>query len=123
VSEAETQIKQHPISERSDNEIFYDEEIAPRLRELGKMCEEREMSLVADVEFSPGNTASTRYMQADAGFKMQLSYMASKAAGNDDALVLGIYKTMKKTSQIGVSIYFTLIDRWSNEETCMLCGK
>ena len=43
----------------TDNEIIYDDEIAPALLEIAKRCGERGMSFVANVEFSPGDTGST----------------------------------------------------------------
>ena len=59
-----------PDHERGENEIFYDEVIAPKLAEVAKLCQDRNMSIVADVEYEPGEPGSPRVLQESPGAKM-----------------------------------------------------
>lgn len=70
----------------SDNEKFYDEEIALKLLELARQCHARGMSFVANVEYDPGETASTVQLTESAGFKLRLTAWAARCHGNVDSL-------------------------------------
>lgn len=69
------------------SEAFYDREIAPTLMELAKKCEAEGLSLVAMVEFEPGDTGSTYTVREHAGASLQLARMAMQAGGNADELI------------------------------------
>jgi hypothetical protein len=77
------------------NEGFYDTEIAPKMRELARQCEERGMSFVASVEFAPGETGETATIREDAGFKTRLTFAAMIAHGNVDSLFFWLIKHAK----------------------------
>jgi len=103
-----------PDHERSENEIYYDDVIAPKLAEIAKMCEARGMSMVCDVEYDPGETGSTRFMQPTAGAKLKIAYAASRCRGNVDALIMGINNMMREEGSLDVSIYMKLIEDRKN---------
>lgn len=101
-----------PDHVRSENETYYDDVIAPKLAEVAKLCGERKMSIVCDVEYEPGETGSTRLVQEGAGAKMFISFCASRCRGNIDAFIMNIYNRMEKRDELGVSIYMKLIENW-----------
>ena len=109
-----------PDHERSENEVYYDEVIAPKLAEVAKLCGAREMSIVADVEYEPGETGHTRLVQKDPGAKMFISYVASCCGGNIDRFIMGVYNHMEKRGELGVSIYMKLIENWKKGKTGIL---
>lgn len=51
----------------SEREKFYDENIAPELMRLGKMCLDSGLSFVAGVEWEPDEVGRTACLQKDAG--------------------------------------------------------
>ncbi len=77
---------------RCVSEEYYDEEIAPALRDVASKCEAWGMSIVAMVEWEPGETGSTRALAAGRGFGMELVQAAVSAQGNVDALVFAIMR-------------------------------
>lgn len=71
------------------NEEFYDTEVGPKLAELARACEARGMSFVSSVEYEPESTAETFSLIKGHSVKITLAYMAIKAHGNLDSLVIG----------------------------------
>ena len=53
----------------SDLEKFYDEEIAPKLKEVGELCVKRGMPFLALVEFD-GDIGETSFRPYNEGLKM-----------------------------------------------------
>ena len=80
----------------SEKEKLYDDEIAPALLALGKQCEQHGFSLVAVVEWEPGETARTVTLQAGASFKLKLVELAARCCGNVDAMFMGLMKYAKE---------------------------
>ena len=58
------------LPEVSEDEAWYDAEIAPALAALAKLCHERGMSFIAAVEYQPGDRGGTYYLTEDAGLQM-----------------------------------------------------
>ena len=79
----------------SDGERYYDEVIAPALMEVGRLCEERGIALVATVEYAPGERGSTMTLPEGAGLEMQILRMCANAGRNIDALMIGITRYCK----------------------------
>ena len=50
-----------------EREQFYDREIAPTLLELARKCQDNGLSMVAMVEWEPGETGRTACLAAGAG--------------------------------------------------------
>ena len=76
--------------ERSENERWYDEEIAPALLALGKRCEERGMSFIANVEYGPEERGATYSLTKDAGLGMWMVYLCAQTVPNVDAYVMNL---------------------------------
>jgi hypothetical protein len=75
-----------------EREAFYDREIAPVLLELGRKCQDNGLSLVAVVEWAPGDTGRTANICEGAGIGLRMTHMAAQAAGNADALIMALMK-------------------------------
>lgn len=76
----------------SENERFYDDIIAPRLHQLAEECKQRGMSFVANVEYDPGDTASTILLTENSGYHARLMCAAAESGGNIDSLIFAIMK-------------------------------
>lgn len=74
----------------TDNEKFYDDDIAPALREISKKCEQRGMSLLALVEYDAGERGRTTLLQPDAGLEMIMATLCAKAGANIDSYMIGL---------------------------------
>lgn len=75
-----------------EREDFYDREVAPVLRELAKKCQDAKISLVAMVEWEPGETGRTATIRGDAGFGLRMAHAAMQARGNVDSLIFAIQR-------------------------------
>lgn len=74
----------------TDNEAWYDAEIAPALAALATRCHERGMAFLATVEYQPGELGDTRYMTKDAGLAMQMLALCQATAPNVDRYVIAL---------------------------------
>lgn len=83
----------------SDEEAWYDAEIAPALAALAERCHARGMSFVSVVEYQPGDRARTRYLTADAGLAMQMVDLAAATVPNVDCYVMNLRKLCKERGQ------------------------
>lgn len=79
-----------------DREAFYDAEIAPALLALGKKCQDNGLSIVAEVEWLPGEGGTTATLQSGSGVGIRLVHLAAKARGNVDALILALMRHGKE---------------------------
>ncbi len=87
------------LPEVSEDEAWYDAEIAPALADLAKRCNERGMSFVAVVEYQPGDRAGTYMMTEDAGLSMHMVSLCSRTAPNVDAYVMNLKRHCKAVGQ------------------------
>lgn len=92
-----------------DRETLYDKEIAPKLAELAKLCEDSGLSFAASVEWEPGHTGETMTLQAERGIKMNLAAWAIRCHGNVDALITQILKHGNEHGHN--SIYLSVLNR------------
>lgn len=76
----------------SDNEQFYDDEIAPALLEIAHKLQARGMAMVATVEYAPGERGSTYQLPTDRGFEMDLLHALSRAGKNIDSFLLAVIR-------------------------------
>lgn len=81
---------------KEEREAFYDKEIAPALFALARKCEDFDMSMVATVEWYPGETGRTATVRENASIVMQMARMGAEALGNADALILGLKRYGEK---------------------------
>lgn len=76
----------------SEREAFYDREIAPVLMELAGKCQDNGLSIVAMVEWEPGETGRTVALAGDSGFGIRMADAAMRAHGNVDSLIFALMK-------------------------------
>lgn len=74
------------------SEDWYDKEIAPKLMELCKACNEHGMSFVAVVEYEPGKIAQTRQLTESAGLEVTMVMHCANTAPNVDGYVIGLIR-------------------------------
>lgn len=70
------------------NEKFYDEQIAPLLAEVGRLCESRGFSFVAGVEYEPGQIGSTRVWEEYPSLPIVMLWWSIVCNGNFDLFVM-----------------------------------
>lgn len=88
-------------------EAEYDEKIAPLLMEVGKICEDLGMSIVARVEWAPGEYGLTVCGNGESsGVDQRLAFMAAACRGNIDSLFIGLRKAGIDMSQSIVASMF-----------------
>ena len=94
----------------TENERFYDEEIAPQLRELALKCQAHGVPFAACVEFDPGAVGATIIGSDRATNIHKLVAAAIDARGNIDALFIALARWARKTDRTGESLVLTLLD-------------
>lgn len=70
-------------------EQIYDEQIAPLLMQVAKLCHEHGMPFVAQVEYEPGDYGLTADLpeRSARSLPMDWMYVAAKSRGNADLLI------------------------------------
>lgn len=81
------------MTDAAERERFYDEEIAPKLLDLARACEERGLGFVAVVEWSPGDCGQTATLPAGAGPAIRMAELAGRSRGDVDSFVIAIGKS------------------------------
>lgn len=76
----------------SENEDWYDREIAPKLLELSKACHDRGMSFLSVVEYEPGGRAQTRRLTDKPSLEMTMIQHCANTAPNVDGYMMGLYR-------------------------------
>lgn len=66
----------------------YDELIAPKLAEVGMLCANLGMSIVARVEWAPDQSGITQIVPDTAGVGQKLTQLAAHSRGNIDSLLI-----------------------------------
>jgi len=74
------------------SEKFYDEVIAPELARIAKLCTDNNMSLVAAVEYEPGEIAQTRMFSESATWPIEMVDLAVASCGNVDKFIISVAK-------------------------------
>jgi hypothetical protein len=82
--------------EKTENEAWYDAEIAPALAALAIRCQERGMSFIATVEYDHGERAGTYYLIEDGGLEMQMQYYCAMTVPSVDAYVIKLIRHCKR---------------------------
>lgn len=88
-----------------EREELYDREIAPLLREVARKCEEGGLSIVAMVEWSPGNNGRTMSIREGAGIELSMVRWAGDAQGNADALIFALQKHGRKHGHNSICLH------------------
>lgn len=71
-------------------EDYYDKVIAPKLLEVGRLCEKKGMSMCAMVEYDEDQRAETVTVSKGASFAQRLATSAIQCRGNFDALFFAV---------------------------------
>jgi hypothetical protein len=100
----------HQEAAAPEPEAWYDAEIAPALAELARRCHERGMSLIAVVEYAPGERGGTYFMHKDAGLEMEMIRLCAYTAPNVDSYAINLRRHCKERG-IDTSASFTLNPR------------
>jgi hypothetical protein len=87
------------LPETTEDEAWYDAEIAPALATLAKRCHERGMAFLAVVEYQPGDRGRTVYMTEHAGLEMQMVDLCAATAPNVDGYIMNLRKHCKAVGQ------------------------
>jgi len=72
------------------SEEFYDEEIAPKLMEIGERCRAKGIPFMAIVEYAPGMIATTQLPTKDECIEMVMIRHCAKTAPNIDGYIIGL---------------------------------
>lgn len=86
------------LPEATEEEAWYDAEIAPALAALAKRCHERGMSFVASVEYQPGDRGGTYYLTADAGIAMRMLHICAMTVPNVDSYIIKLKRFAKENN-------------------------
>lgn len=90
------------------DEKWYDEEIAPKLKEIAKQCEEKGIAFVATVEYAPGERGSTYLIPEGAGLAMRMLCHCSRMGENVDGYIIGLKRyALDNGIDISGSIYLS----------------
>lgn len=83
----------------TEDEAWYDAEIAPALAKLATQCHKRGMSFVAVVEYELGERGGTYYLTEEAGLQMHMLHLAAHTVPNVDRYILALRKHCKEHGQ------------------------
>jgi hypothetical protein len=76
----------------TEREAFYDSEIAPRLLELARLCQDNEISLVCAANWGTDDQDRTVTLQPHAPMSIKMTEVAAQANGNADSLIMALMK-------------------------------
>lgn len=74
------------------SEAIYDEQIAPALLELLKICAANGMQMIASVEYEPGESGTSIQFDGKQSLPMDLGRAALMSHGNVDSLFMSIIR-------------------------------
>ena len=83
----------------SQGEKIYDEQIAPKLKEVGELCKSIKMGFAAIVEFDAeegGIGVTVAPMPDDAGPAMRIAAYGMRCQGNVDDLIMALQRDGQK---------------------------
>lgn len=81
--------------ERPSDEQWYDEEIAPKLKEISDACKAKERSFLATVEFNADERGHTINMCEGASVAMTMQHILMRSRGNIDGFVMQVQRWAK----------------------------
>lgn len=75
-----------------NKEEYYDQNIAPKLLEIGKECENAGLTFIAVCEYEGGDYGGTRTIQPNSGYPIRLVDLAVQCEGNVDSLMFAVMR-------------------------------
>jgi len=101
---------------KTENEKWYDKEVAPKLAELANLCGDKGMAFVAVVEYNPGDRGETRLLPSESGLAMRMLAYCAKTGHNLDSYVFGLLRYFKeKGIDTSSSLVAQRINSWGKE--------
>jgi hypothetical protein len=97
--------------EVNDNEKFYDEHIAPALRELAKKCHEKGMPFLAMVGNGSDNF-NTKFIKQWENPTVRMTFYAMQADGNIDRFLMMMENDFKKYGGVENSCYMSNLEHY-----------
>lgn len=76
-------------------EAIYDEQIAPLLKQAGKLCEQHGLAMVAVVEYDKEARGETRLLPDGAGLAMYMLSMLAASGNNIDRYLINVIRYCK----------------------------
>ena len=87
------------------SEQIYDEQIAPKLLEVGKICEQHGLPLVAQVEYAPGDFGTTKFLPDNSSLLMKLMFVTAACGNNVDRLFMAIERHAREHGHSSVYLH------------------
>lgn len=78
------------------SENFYDTEIAPKLLEISKACQDRGIPFSATVEYEPDQRAETRFLPEGAGLAMSMLALVNHHGANVDGFIIDLLRHCRR---------------------------
>jgi hypothetical protein len=98
----------------SENEEFYDKEIAPILLDLSTKCGERGMHFLAQVEYDAGEYGLTRKFSDNPSLAMVMLWLCARSQNNIDGYIIGLLRyTHENNIDVSQSI---ILNRYAQKE-------
>lgn len=91
--------------ETPSKEALYDTLIAPRLLEIGKLCQDNALGFVAAVEYEPFSIGRTASWPEDSSLAIRLVDVAAKAHGNVDSLIWAIMRYARENGHSSACLH------------------
>ncbi len=86
---------EHNEEHTNEREKFYDDEIAPKLSEIAKICREKGMPMVAAVYFQGEHSGLTQVPPEEPSAAWTLMRQCWAARGNIDSLCISLARHVK----------------------------
>lgn len=80
----------------TENEQWYDDEIAPLLLEVARRCKTRGVSFIGAVEYNPTDYARTTTFATDAGLAIRMLDFCAQAGTNVDGYIIALMRYCRK---------------------------
>ena len=93
-----------------NKEKLYDKEIAPKIMEIAKFCEDNGLSFVCAVEYAPSKIGRTLAMK-NPGLEMIMINHCAKTAPNIDSYMIGLLRYAKDNGiDTGQSMFLRIME-------------
>lgn len=87
-------------------EQWYDDEVAPLLKAIGDKCAAKNVSMVAVVEYDPGERGETSFLADPPGLAMIMLKHLAKCGTNVDGFIIGLKRYCREHDvDVSRSIY------------------
>lgn len=95
-----------------EREAFYNAEIAPMLKAVAEKCLEHDMSIVAVVEYMPGEIGRTRCLFPNCDLAMVMVNQCAKMGTNVDGYIIGLLRyAVERKIDLSTSIVMQMVGK------------